>query len=384
MSGNGTRFFVPCQVKLRCCFFVLAAFLAGCAMPQREATDRLAPALGRIIVLTGVRGTRPNLGIPGRIDHMAYDPATKRLFVSALENGSLEVLDLEQGARVRSIGGLSKPQGVVIVPGSSCAVLACGGNGVAHVFDTRSLVERTNFEVGLDADNVRLDPEADLVYICHGNTNRGFIAVLDPRNWGKLRDLPFSSKPESFQIEPAGNHLFANIPGGKASSKDGVVVSVNCKDGNIEAETELKERARNFPMALDPVHKRVFIVCRKPARLIALDARTCSVLAEAPCIDDSDDMYYDAETGRVLVIGGGFRPDIQDAGRASPCSPPGEMGAIDVFAVGKNSELSRVASTPTGIHARTGLFVPSRRAIYVAVPMREGRDPEIREYNIPR
>jgi DNA-binding beta-propeller fold protein YncE len=364
--------------------FVLAAILGACALAPQKAAGGPEPALGRVIVLAGVRGTHPNLGIPGRIDHMAYDPATQRLFVSALENGSLEVLDLEQGKRVQSIGGLSKPQGVVIVPGSSCAVSACGGDGVAHVYDTRSLVERTNFVIGLDADNVRYDPEANAVYICYGNTNNGFIAVLDPLTWGKLRDLPFVSKPESFQLEPGKNLLFANIPGGKSSSKDGVVVSVNRHDGKIEAQTELKDRARNFPMALDSAHDRVFIVCRKPARLMALDGRTCSVLAEAPCTDDSDDMYFDAETGRVLVIGGGFRPDLKDAGAASPVSPPGEMGAIDVFSVGAKGELARVASTPTGIHARTGLFVPSRRAVYVAVPMRDGRDPEIREYNIPR
>jgi hypothetical protein len=59
------------------------------------------------------------------------------------------------------------------------------------------------------------------------------------------------------------------------------------------------------------------------------------------------------------------------------------MGAIDVFSVGTKGELAKVASAPTAIHARTGLFVPSRRAVYVAVPMREGRDPEIREYKIP-
>jgi DNA-binding beta-propeller fold protein YncE len=382
MSEISTRYFLPCPVKTPYWFLVLAAILAGCASPQRDATNWLEPELGRVIVLAGVRGTRPKLGIPGRIDHMAYDPVTKRLFVAALENGSLEVLDLERGTRVQSIGGLSRPQGVVIVPALSCVVTACGGNGVAHVYDTRSLVERTNIVIGPDADNLRYDAEANTVYICYGDTNHSAIAVLDAHGWGKLRDLPFPSKPESFQIAPGETHLFVNLPGGKNLSKDGVVVSVNRNDGKIEAQTELNDRARNFPMALDPMHDRLFIACRKPARLIALDARTCSVLAEAACTDDSDDLYYDAETGRVLVIGGGFRPDVQDAGTASPCSPPGEMGAIDVFSVGPNGELARVASTPTGVHARTGIFVPSRRAIYVAVPMGAGRDPEIREYTV--
>jgi DNA-binding beta-propeller fold protein YncE len=384
MSGTCTRSCLRRIPNLPTYFFALASILASRAWSQQDATSGLEPTLGRVIVLKGVRGTRPNLGIPGRIDHMAYDPVTKRLFVAALENGSLEVLDLEQGTRVQSIGGLSRPQGVAIVPALSCAVTACGGNGVAHVYDTRSLGERTNFEVGLDADNVRCDPNDNKVYICYGSTNTGAIVVLNAGNWNKLRDLPFPSKPESFQLEPGGNRLFANVPGGARGATDGVVVSINRVDGKIEAQTQLKGRARNFPMALDFAHKRLFIACRKPARVMTIDAASCSVLAEAPCTDDSDDLYFDAEAGRVLVIGGGIRPDMQNAGAASPSSPPGETGAIDVYSVGQNGELTKVASTPTGIHARTGLFAPSRSAIYVAVPMREGRDPEIREYLIPR
>src|SRR5271155_3401846 len=144
MRGARTRFVVPRITGTTFCF-VLAAALSVCASPGTAAPGPLDPVLARVIVLPGVRGTRPNLGIPGRIDHMTYDPATKRLFVAALENGSLEVVDVEQGTRVGSLGGLSRPQGVVIVPGSACAVTACGGTGVAHVYDTRSLVELTNF-----------------------------------------------------------------------------------------------------------------------------------------------------------------------------------------------------------------------------------------------
>jgi hypothetical protein len=59
-----------------------------------------------------------------------------------------------------------------------------------------------------------------------------------------------------------------------------------------------------------------------------------------------------------------------------------ETGTIEVFSVAADGALRLVASTPSAPHARTGLFVPTRRALYVAVPMRGGRDPEIREYKV--
>jgi hypothetical protein len=50
--------------------------------------------------------------ISGRIDHMAIDPARRRLFVAELGNGTLDVLDIRTGTVVRRIDGPKEPQGV--------------------------------------------------------------------------------------------------------------------------------------------------------------------------------------------------------------------------------------------------------------------------------
>jgi hypothetical protein len=108
---------------------------------------------------------------------------------------------------------------------------------------------------------------------------------------------------------------------------------------------------------------------------------------EADCTRDSDDLFHDARTNRVLVIGGGFRPDLQPLPSTSTASTPvtarDETGAIDVFSVGSAGELIRLATTPTAPHARTGFFVPTRRAVYLAVPPHAGRDAGILEYEVP-
>jgi DNA-binding beta-propeller fold protein YncE len=359
------------------------AGLAGCARPER-ARNAVAPTLTRTFVLDGVGAPRADVGVPGRIDHCAYDPATGRLFVAALENGSLEVLDLEKGERVKSIGGLQQPQGLAVVPSTGCAVLACG-DGRVLAYDTRTLAERARIELGRGADNVRYDAQADAVYVTHGSTDGGAIAVLDPHTWTTLREVRFASRPESFQLEPQGPRVFANLPEGIRATKDGVVAVVDRNTEQREAEIQLPSRARNFPMALDAEHERLFIACRRPARLIVIDTRRAAVIGEAVCSEDSDDLFYDARTNRVLVIGGGFRPDMQDAPSSAAnnrAAPLDETGSIDVFAVGPHGELTKVAETRTAPHARTGLLVPQRRALYVAVPPRDGRPAEIREYRI--
>jgi hypothetical protein len=358
----------------------LAVALAGFAQAEPSATNKpAAPVLTRTFPLEGVRGTRPQVGVPGRIDHLAYDPATKRLFVAALENGSVEVIDLKVGRRIRSLGGLAHPQGAAVVPELDAVAVACGGDGKLRVFDTHSLAETQVVEIGPDADNVRYDAKNGTVLVSYGSTNSGAIAVLIPGNWSIAREIPFKSRPESFQLDPASDRLFANLPKGVRAVEDGAVAWANRQTGAPEGLIPLKGRARNFPMAYDAARQRLFVACRRPARLIAIDAQTQEILSEAVCTDDSDDLFYDAQTESVLVIGGGFRPDLQDT--PSPVSPAGEMGAIDVFKVSKKGQLARVSTTPTAPHARTGLFVPARRMLYLAVSMRGGKDPEIREYH---
>ena len=55
--------------------------------------------------------TIPLPGVEGRIDHFTLDTAGDTLFVCALDNNSVEVIDLRRGERIRSITGLGSPQG---------------------------------------------------------------------------------------------------------------------------------------------------------------------------------------------------------------------------------------------------------------------------------
>src|SRR3989442_5996960 len=79
--------------------------------------------------------TIPLSGVKGRIDHMAVDVQAKRLFVAALGNDTVEVLDLRAGKRVHTISGLKEPQGIRYVPELDRIFVASGGDGTCKIFD---------------------------------------------------------------------------------------------------------------------------------------------------------------------------------------------------------------------------------------------------------
>src|SRR5438552_1378015 len=78
--------------------------------------------------------TIPMPGVEGRIDHLNADVKGQRLFVAALGNNTLEVLDLAQGKRIRSVTGLREPQGVAYVAELDQVVVANGDDGTVRIF----------------------------------------------------------------------------------------------------------------------------------------------------------------------------------------------------------------------------------------------------------
>ena len=110
--------------------------------------------------------------VKGRIDHMDVDVGGKRLFVAGLENGSLEIVDLE-GGKVRSIPGFKKPQGALYVAELNKLFVASGDDAMLRVFrgDTLDLISSIQLEPG--PNRVVYEPHRQLVYVGYGGKGRG-------------------------------------------------------------------------------------------------------------------------------------------------------------------------------------------------------------------
>src|SRR5579864_6693896 len=70
--------------------------------------------------------TLPLPGVSGRIDHFGIDTQGQRLFVAALGNNTVEVLDVRRGKWLTRITGLREPQGIFFVPASNRLFVANG------------------------------------------------------------------------------------------------------------------------------------------------------------------------------------------------------------------------------------------------------------------
>ena len=291
-------------------------------------------------------------GVEHRIDHFAVDPAGKRLFVSALGNHTLEVLDVDAGKRITSIAGLKEPQGVAYVPAVHRIVVAMRGGSVAAFDDEKYHRTATLPDLG-DADNLRYDAAAGQLYLGYGE---GALGVLDPSTLKLVAKIPVGAHPESFRLEEQGPRIFVNVP------DDREILVVDRKQRAITKHIPLEPKD-NYPMSLDEAGHRLFVGVRRPAQLLVYDTESGKRLAAVSCVGDTDDLFYDAKRDRVYVIGG--------------------EGYVDVFDAAASGKYDRIAHIATRAGARTGLWSPELDRLFVALPSRNGKPAEIDAFGPP-
>ncbi len=294
-----------------------------------RAADTNALTLLKTIPLPDVRG---------RIDHFAIDIKGQRLFMAALGNDTVEVIDLAAGKRIHTISGCSEPQGLAYLPAKNRLVIANGSSGEVKILDANSFTAIKTITGLPDADNVRYDEKSDLVYVGYGD---GALAMIRADAAEKIGEIKLDGHPESFQLERSGNRIFVNVP------EAGHIAVIDRVAGKVTATWPMSKFHANFPMALDEANHRLFVGCRRPARLVVFDTTTGKQVADTEIAGDTDDLFYDAEHKQIFISCG--------------------AGSIDIVEQQSADSYKLRAHIPTESGARTSFYSPERGELYLAV-----------------
>jgi DNA-binding beta-propeller fold protein YncE len=290
-------------------------------------------------------------GVVGRIDHFAIDLPNNRLFVAALGNDSVEVVDLRKGVRVRSIGGLGHPQGVGYLAESGRLIVANDRGGVCNIYDGNSLAVIGRVDLKDDADNVRCDGKH--AYVGFGS---GGIAVIDPVSAKVVRSFELTGHPEGFVLEKNGPRIFVNVPDAHQ------LAVIDREQGKVLRTWTTGSASANFPMAFDEARHRLFVGCRSPAQLVVLNSDSGAIVTTVSIPSDPDDVFLDEKKHCLFAICGA-----------------GSIAVIDQIDADTYKTRSTVETAPG---ARTGLFVPELDSLFVAVPRRGRENAQVRRYSI--
>lgn len=291
----------------------------------------------------------PVPGVAGRLDHFTADAKRKRLFVSALGNNTVEVIDVFAGKVMHSIKGLAQPQGPLYVPSVDKLYVANAEDGQVRVYDGATYTLRKTIDFGKNPDNMRYDEASKTVFVGFGEEDDAGIAMINPKTDERIGQVyKTGGHPESFQVESKGGRIFVNVPDAGM-----VVESIERKTGAV-TKWPLKDLRGNYAMALNEEDNRLYTITRKTPMLVVLDTEAGTEVARLRAAGECDDVYFDASRKRIYVIGA--------------------EGFISVFQENDPDHYELLANVPSGIGIRTGYFFTKRDRFYVGVPAK-GNEP---------
>jgi hypothetical protein len=330
------------------------AWLAAALSPGCFSQKTPSPEKPRPLVLTEAI---PTPGVQGRFDHFGFD-GKNQLFVSALGNNSVEVIDISARVRTRSITGIPNPQGVVYAPDVKKLFVA-SSKGKLRIFDGTNFDPIQEIDFHGDVDNLRYDAAEHRVYVGYGEDETGAIGMVDASTNERMpEEYKLGAHPESFQLETAGTHIYVNLPDLKQ------IAAIDRKTGAIVRWPMTLEH--NFPMALDEEHHRLFVATHEPARLAVFDTTSGRQVAALPCVQDADEVYFDSARKRIYI--------------------PGGEGYISVFQQTDPDHYRLLSKVPSTLGARTaGYFGKGHKGFdrfFLGVPARADHGAEIWLYTV--
>lgn len=296
--------------------------------------------------------------VKGRLDHMDVDVKGKRLFVAGLENGTLEVLDLQAGKWVRSIPGFKKPQGILYVPSLNKLYVASGDDAMVRVFkgDTLDLLHSVQLEPG--PNRIVYEPHTNLIYVGYGGKEAGKdygeVGIINATDDKHIADIKVSAHPSELLLNKSGTMVLVFI-----SIANQLQIVDTSKRQIVSTWKVSGERPGDA--AFDELTFRLFIGTRTPPEMIVMDSQSGKEIANLPTVAGMDGVYFDSRRKRIYVSGGRELPE----------------GFAYVYQQKDPNNYDTLGKIPTREGAGTSFWSPELDRYYVAAPANSKQDAAI-------
>ena len=241
------------------------------------------------------------VGGDGGWDYVTVDPPAHRVYVTRASH--TQVIDSESGKLVADIKDQKRSHGVAVVPDLNRGFISDGGGAIV-IFDLKSNEVLGKVESPTDSDGIIYD-EASKKILCVCGSEKKLVSLapdVDPK-FGKLdATIDLGGEPEFLAADGQGK-AYVNL-----ESTDEVAV-VDTKAMKVLTKYPVKPGGAPVGMSLDREHGRLFIGCRKPQKMIVMDAASGKVIADLPIgagVDatkfDSGDAFASCRDGTLAVV----------------------------------------------------------------------------------
>jgi hypothetical protein len=296
--------------------------------------------------------TIPLPHVASGFNHHSADAKLRRLFICATGNKSVEVVDLNSGKVIKSLPG-DRPSATCFAPDLNILCVSRGKN--VELYDAKSFDRLASLPMPSGIDELQYDSRSKLLFAgCMNAPNEG-IAPVDLVQRKVLDELKLPAPPQGFCLEDDGNRLFACTP------RVNQITVIDRKTSSSDA-WKLTDAKSNYPVAYDAATHRLFVGCRKPAKLFVLDTKSGKSVGSAAIGTDTDDLAFDAANKRIYVACG--------------------EGVISVIQQDDAGRYRNIASVTSATEGRNCVFLPESGEFCVTVPRSDDEPAKVLVYKV--
>jgi hypothetical protein len=289
--------------------------------------------------------TTPMPGFTGDFDHFGLDLKGNRLFLASENQKTVEVFDLRTGERIHSITGFGQPLTMAYLAESNRLIVTDGGDTDAvELVDTKNYKIINTLKLGPGVDHGVYNPTNKYFYVENGGGAEGkthVLTIIDTKSFkqvGEIVGLPGSSN-EGMVIDHAGKKLYVNLTG----TDEVGVIDLNTRQ--FIARWPLPDAHVAHAITLDEPNHRLFTATRNPPQFIVFNTDNGKIVTSLPCVSVNSDMSLDVARRRIYVTGSDM---------------------ASVFEQRDADHYEHIAEVPTAFRAKSSIFVPELKRLYVA------------------
>ena len=225
----------------------------------------------------------------------------EKLFVTGENTGDVYRVQLGKGslpavADVETLQGEEPAtHGVVIDPSSHLAFVTRSEANTVDIFDPAKMAVIKRIPVADDPDAIFYDEFDKLMYVASGDSH--LATLIDPASQTTIATIPLGGAPEYAAFDASTRLLYQNL------HDTSTVVAVDISKRAIVQGWPLQGCDAPTGMAIDEIHRRLFIGCNANAVLAIFDLDGHRVVATVPIGKGPDTVAFDPALHRIYTTG---------------------------------------------------------------------------------
>jgi len=309
-----------CRRGMRRVIAGASLLIAGCRGGNSVAG---APAAPDLVDSGGTEGAPPaapglplvlvaDVDLPGRsnrFDYQDIDTVRGHLIVAHMNDASVLVVDLKDGAVLKLLPNIATARGVVAAPDVGRIFVTSSPNQLV-VIDNTSLAEVSRVGTGRSPDGVGWDPVHKVVAV--SDQGDGAVSLLPGSGTGTRVQVKLGSATGNVVFDPIRAQFWATV---ETASPPDQLVAIDPVAGAIATRIGLPGCDAAHGLRLHPDGKSAFVACEGNATLARVDLGEAHAVVTAKTGDGPDVLSIDPGLGWLYVSAESGDLTVFDIGR---------------------------------------------------------------------